>query len=73
MAKCATFVSEGAIAQLGERYAGSVEVDGSIPSGSTISRVFHALFNLFGDLTTMEQTLAPACTKQRYNLVVQEA
>ena len=25
----------GAIAQLGERYTGSVEVDGSIPSGST--------------------------------------
>jgi hypothetical protein len=26
----------GAIAQLGERYNGIVEVDGSIPSGSTI-------------------------------------
>lgn len=26
----------GAVAQLGERYTGSVEVDGSIPFGSTM-------------------------------------
>ena len=28
-------MTDGAIAQLGERYAGSVEVRGSIPLGST--------------------------------------
>ncbi len=34
-----TQLIEGAIAQLGERYAGSVEVRGSIPLGSTITFV----------------------------------
>ena len=33
----------GAIAQLGERYNGIVEVVGSIPSGSTTSKIFHEL------------------------------
>ena len=34
----------GAIAQLGERNAGSVEVDGSIPSGSTNFPLSHERF-----------------------------
>ena len=33
----------GAIAQLGERYNGIVEVSGSIPLGSTILQVFEYL------------------------------
>ena len=35
LAAASKFQSLGAIAQLGERYNGIVEVDGSIPSGST--------------------------------------
>ena len=33
----------GAIAQLGERYTGSVEVGGSIPPGSTKVKYFRGL------------------------------
>ena len=36
-------IGYGAIAQLGERLHGMQEVDGSIPSGSTKSRVLHRI------------------------------
>lgn len=41
-AKRAAPASDGAVAQLGERYTGSVEVRGSIPLGSTNFSVFRA-------------------------------
>ena len=39
---CSTQGNEGAIAQLGERNAGSVEVIGSIPISSTKQKKGHA-------------------------------
>ena len=48
----------GAIAQLGERYAGSVEVDGSIPSSSTKYKVSFNDYNLY------EETSKNRCIRQ---------
>lgn len=55
MAKCAAFGTgeitclrgNGAIAQLGERHTGSVEVSGSIPLGSTILKTGHIVSGFF--------------------------
>ena len=63
----------GAIAQLGERYTGSVEVGGSIPPGSTNLTTEEdattAAFFVCGDNRTRSQSPAMALTHVRCNSV----
>ena len=54
----------GAIAQLGERYAGSVEVDGSIPSSST------KYWEMLYDYDLYEES--SKCIKREDSLLLQE-
>ncbi len=47
----------GAIAQLGERYSGTVEVDGSIPSGSTRPKLFMRVLKRSVDMALLGRVL----------------